>query len=58
MNWFKWLFTSKYKKLLKHLDTQYKNKGGLWIYANEHVFRFDFEAMTIEVESIEEEINK
>ena len=29
MNWFKWLFTSKYKKLLAYMDTQYKNKGGL-----------------------------
>lgn len=50
MTWLKWLFTSKYKKLLVHLDTQYKNKGGLYIDTGNTMFYLDFENMTIEAE--------
>ena len=49
MSWLKWLFTSKYKKALRQIETQYKNKGALWIETNNYVFRLDFENMTIEV---------
>ena len=49
MSWLKWLFTSKYKKLLKHVETQYKNKGGLWINTDKYTFRLDFEKMEIEL---------
>ena len=49
MSWIKWLFTSKYKKLLKHMETQYNNKGGLWIDTDKYTFRLDFEKMEIEL---------
>ena len=49
MSWLKWLFTSKYKKALKQIETQYKNKGALWIETDNYVFRLDFESMVIEV---------
>lgn len=49
MSWIKWLFTSKYKKALKQIETQYKNKGGLWIKTDNYIFRLDFENMAIEV---------
>jgi hypothetical protein len=49
MNWLKWLFTSKYKKALKNFETQYKNKGGLWIETDNYTFRLDFDTMKIEL---------
>ena len=49
MSWLKWLFTSKYKKALKQIETQYKNKGGLWISTDNYTFRLDFEKMEIEL---------
>lgn len=49
MSKIKWFFTSKYKKLLKHIETQYNNKGGLWIHTDKYVFRLDFKTMTIEL---------
>ena len=49
MSWLKWLFTSKYKKILKQIETQYKNKDALWIETDNYVFRLDFENMVIEV---------
>ena len=55
MSWLKWLFTSKYKKALRQIETQYKNKGALWIETNNYVFRLDFENMTIEVPMESEE---
>ena len=57
MSQLKWLFTSKYKKALKQIETQYENKGGLWIETDNYVFRLDFENMTIEV-SMENEVEK
>jgi hypothetical protein len=57
MSWFKWLFTSKYKKLLVYMDTQYKNKGGLHIDTGNMMFYIDFENMTIEAEQpVDEDI--
>ena len=56
MNWLKWLFTSKYKKALKTFETQYKNKGGLWIKTDNYTFRLDFDTMKIEL-VMEEEPN-
>lgn len=56
MNKIKWFFTSKYKKLLKHMDTQYTNKGGLWVHTDKYTFRLDFEKMEIElVAEVEDE---
>ena len=48
MKWIKWLFTSKYKKLLAYIDAQFSNKGGLWIHTDKNSFRLDFENMKIE----------
>ena len=48
MNKLKWFFMSKYKKLLYAIDTQYSNKGGLWLYTKRHTFRFDFQDMKIQ----------
>ena len=55
MNWLKWLFTSKYKKALKNFETQYKNKGGLWIETEHYTFRLDFDTMKIELVMEEED---
>lgn len=55
MSWIKWLFTSKYKKALKQIETQYNNKGGLWIETDKYIFRLDFENMKIELVAEEEE---
>jgi hypothetical protein len=49
MSWLKWLFTSKYKKALKNFETQYNNKGGLWIETDNYTFRLDFDTMKIEL---------
>lgn len=49
MSWIKWLFTSKYKKALKQIETQYNNKGGLWIETDKYIFRLDFKDMKIEL---------
>lgn len=48
MSWIKWLFTSKYKKLLAYMDSQFSNKGGLWIHTDKNSFRLDFQNMKIE----------
>ena len=51
----KWLFTSKYKKALKNFETQYKNKGGLWVNTERYTFRLDFDTMKIELVMEEED---
>lgn len=55
MNIIKWFFMSKYKKVQHALQTQYHNKGGLWVETDRYWFRFDFKNMTIEVENKEKE---
>ena len=55
MNRLKWFFMSKYKKALKQIETQYKNKGGLWIETDNYIFRLDFKNMKIELVAETEE---
>lgn len=55
MSWLKWLFTSKYKKLLKYIDAQFSNKGGLFLTTDKNMFYLNFE--TMEIEHCVEEIN-
>lgn len=41
----------QYQELMKHAETCYENKRGLWLHTDKYLFRLDFENMRIELMS-------